>query len=456
MTRVLAAALALGMVAVPVTAQTASEIIAQIAREMNGMQVLRPHPTQDGRQRYTYRASGGVLAWEKIYRKSTTQPLPPGTLIREYRINLLDVGDAAGSRSLHRGVWGIWIVCSGDAKCISTAKSEIHFDSGRVARRERDGWRSLWVPFNGESHAKRVGRLFQQLAAINDNKTLPQAARDGHPAAVEMLINAGADVNSEILQIAEMQTPGNRNGVAQQAVVVQMLRNAGSRGTQQAPPPPPSEPAITDPPDTAGTAAPGAITDPPATSTQAARTGERALALTRAQRRTVQDSLNRLGYDAGVVDGLFGPRTRQAIRALQRVMGLEETGFLDGDILGHLRQNVLPDAPETVGPARDCVTHAFTGYADVASITGQLWHSHEFTNRCAHRVTVRWRDNSWGRCNSVSTIGLGPRSTGGLGTIDVPVGTRPKLRWCVERADGKRQEASGYKSCFAANRPGCP
>ena len=42
--------------------------------------------------------------------------------------------------------------------------------------------------------------------------------------------------------------------------------------------------------------------------------------------RAIQQRLNELGYDAGTVDGLFGPQTRSAIIAFQKEHGLEATG----------------------------------------------------------------------------------------------------------------------------------
>lgn len=47
----------------------------------------------------------------------------------------------------------------------------------------------------------------------------------------------------------------------------------------------------------------------------------------------VQQSLNRLGYAAGSVDGLVGPRTRKAIEAFQRAEGLDADGSLTPEFL---------------------------------------------------------------------------------------------------------------------------
>lgn len=54
-------------------------------------------------------------------------------------------------------------------------------------------------------------------------------------------------------------------------------------------------------------------------------------ALPREQRIQVQRGLAALGFDAGPADGMFGPRTRAAIREWQSAKGLEATGHLTGD-----------------------------------------------------------------------------------------------------------------------------
>ena len=55
---------------------------------------------------------------------------------------------------------------------------------------------------------------------------------------------------------------------------------------------------------------------------------ERALGLDRGARMLVQRSLGALGFDAGPVDGAFGPKTRGAIGAWQEAKGYGVTGYL--------------------------------------------------------------------------------------------------------------------------------
>lgn len=58
--------------------------------------------------------------------------------------------------------------------------------------------------------------------------------------------------------------------------------------------------------------------------------------------RRVQRGLNRAGYDAGPVDGMLGPRTRQAIRAWQIDHGQPVSGFVTPDLLAGLGASEEP------------------------------------------------------------------------------------------------------------------
>ena len=52
----------------------------------------------------------------------------------------------------------------------------------------------------------------------------------------------------------------------------------------------------------------------------------------------MQGNLARLGYDPGPVDGLFGPRTRAAIREYQSDHGLTPDGRLTRDVAVHIAE----------------------------------------------------------------------------------------------------------------------
>ncbi len=78
---------------------------------------------------------------------------------------------------------------------------------------------------------------------------------------------------------------------------------------------------------TRGTVVNPPAADPPAGNLSAVET-EAALRLTRTQRTDIQRQLTALGFDAGVADGLWGSRTRAAIKAWQRANNRAQTGYV--------------------------------------------------------------------------------------------------------------------------------
>ena len=67
---------------------------------------------------------------------------------------------------------------------------------------------------------------------------------------------------------------------------------------------------------------------------------EEGLGLDRASRREIQEGLQGGGFDPGGADGMFGPRTRAAIRSWQSSQGTRATGYLDGATVAALRPSV--------------------------------------------------------------------------------------------------------------------
>jgi peptidoglycan hydrolase-like protein with peptidoglycan-binding domain len=76
----------------------------------------------------------------------------------------------------------------------------------------------------------------------------------------------------------------------------------------------------------------GAVVTPPDDETPSgnltAAEIEASLKLTRTQRTTIQKQLTALGYDAGVADGLWGSKTRAAIRTWQKANKKTQTGYV--------------------------------------------------------------------------------------------------------------------------------
>jgi membrane-bound lytic murein transglycosylase B len=62
-------------------------------------------------------------------------------------------------------------------------------------------------------------------------------------------------------------------------------------------------------------------------------------ALSIAQLKTLQQSLNEMGFDAGTADGLLGPRTQTAIRVYQALHQLPVDGYPSPEVLAHVEQS---------------------------------------------------------------------------------------------------------------------
>ena len=78
---------------------------------------------------------------------------------------------------------------------------------------------------------------------------------------------------------------------------------------------------------------------------------EEGLGLNQAARRQIQQGLQATGFDPGGADGLFGPRTRAAIRSWQSARGARSTGYLDGPQVEALRGRGEPRPLASAGPA---------------------------------------------------------------------------------------------------------
>jgi peptidoglycan hydrolase-like protein with peptidoglycan-binding domain len=57
--------------------------------------------------------------------------------------------------------------------------------------------------------------------------------------------------------------------------------------------------------------------------------------------KKVQDALNKKGFDSGPVDGVVGPKTREAVRRFQDSYGIKATGQIDNQTLYALGQFAL-------------------------------------------------------------------------------------------------------------------
>ena len=92
---------------------------------------------------------------------------------------------------------------------------------------------------------------------------------------------------------------------------------------------------------------------------------EEDLDLNRATRRQIQLGLRSAGFDPGGADGLFGPRTRAAIRTWQSSRGTRSTGYLDRPQVEALRSRGAPQSPTSAG----------TAAADAGGVEVVFWQS---------------------------------------------------------------------------------
>ena len=92
---------------------------------------------------------------------------------------------------------------------------------------------------------------------------------------------------------------------------------------------------------------------------------EEELGLNRATRRQIQLGLRSAGFDPGGADGLFGPRTRAAIRNWQSSRGTRSSGYLDGPQVEALRSRGAPQSAAS----------ASAGAADAAGVEVVFWQS---------------------------------------------------------------------------------
>ena len=83
---------------------------------------------------------------------------------------------------------------------------------------------------------------------------------------------------------------------------------------------------------------------------QSVEAAEAALGLDRPARRLIQQGLRNEGFDPGTPDGLFGPRTRGALRSWQASRGDAATGYLDETQAELLRAAATEDLPAIPPP----------------------------------------------------------------------------------------------------------
>ena len=110
--------------------------------------------------------------------------------------------------------------------------------------------------------------------------------------------------------------------------------------------------------------------------------GEEGLGLDRAMRRQIQLGLRAAGFDPGGADGLFGPRTREAIRNWQSSRGGRGNGYLDDTSVAALRSAgasetvaAVSTAPASVAQQSSTATAPAASSGATAELEGLFWQS---------------------------------------------------------------------------------
>ena len=100
--------------------------------------------------------------------------------------------------------------------------------------------------------------------------------------------------------------------------------------------PPPAETETEPAPEAAPGAATAATGSAPVPDPDPAATKRLERGWSRAEKKRLQTQLDWTGYYDGAIDGVFGPATREAIRAFQKREGFQQTGYLTWDQLALL------------------------------------------------------------------------------------------------------------------------
>ena len=229
-----------------------------------------------------------------------------------------EVGSPApdAAQALHR-----WVQ-AGDLKGLRASLAA----GAEVNARDARSWTALMYAAH-EGHVLMVPVLLRaeadlEMRAVDGATALHMAARRGYVEVVEGLLEAGADVSVKDAKGNTAREEAQAQGHAKVVAVFEAAREAqaereqaelreAERERQRAE----AEREEREQAEEARRAA-------------RAQEMEQALGLTHAERVRVQGGLAALGLDVGLADGVFGRRTRAAVRAYQKEKGLAETGYL--------------------------------------------------------------------------------------------------------------------------------
>ena len=154
-----------------------------------------------------------------------------------------------------------------------------------------------------------------------------------------------------------------------------------------------------------------------ATAAQDSSAVEASLALDRSTRRLIQQGLRNEGFDPGTPDGLFGPRTRAAIRDWQQSRGASPSGYLTGPEAELLRTAAVaapaaPPPPQAVAAVDPSASSAAAAPASASASAETDPSPASPTNVTAEEVDPQ----NAGETNTQQRT----RAGGGDGTVQLP------------------------------------
>ena len=194
---------------------------------------------------------------------------------------------------------------------------------------------------------------------------------------------------------------------------------------------------------------------------------EEALRLDRPARRQIQRGLQAAGFDPGGADGLFGPRTRAAIRRWQTSRGARATGYLDRASVAALRPS--PVAPRTFRDRADAAEDDAGSLREGASAAQRQGELRESLRRLVQGLAEPAPgDPGAGTATSVAepwplperdlpAAPPAPRRVGAFASGYVPDTGGIHLGFAVDQpsAEDARQRALQDCSGFSTGDPGC-
>ena len=181
---------------------------------------------------------------------------------------------------------------------------------------------------------------------------------------------------------------------------------------------------------------------------------EEGLGLDRAARQQIQRGLQAAGFNPGGADGMFGPRTRAAVRGWQSSRGARATGYLDAAAAAALRTAVpgpavAAAAPPAVQPAAATAEQETVFWQSISNSTNPA----EFEAYLRRFPDGMFSELAQIRLEALRAAGSGAGAAGGLDARGRPGSAFRPDRTCAGQPAGTScwMEISGRPECHVWN-----